>query len=166
MTHHPLSSATVAAIAAVSATALAVAFVAQYGFGLEPCELCLAQRVPFYLTLVIGLMGLMPAVPDTARRQVVLVCAGLFAFNAALATYHAGVEYHWWQGPTACTGGVTDVHTDDLLAALNRPGRVNCDEPAIRVLGISMAGGNAIFSAVLALGFAAVARRKDAWSTP
>jgi disulfide bond formation protein DsbB len=166
MTHAPFSTATVAAIAALSAAALALAFVAQYGFGLQPCELCLAQRVAFYLTLVLGLLALMPAVPDTARRHVVLLCAGLFAANAVLAAYHAGVEYHWWQGPTACTGGVSDVSTEDLFAALNKPGRVNCDQPALRVLGISMAGGNAIFCALLALGFAVSSRRKDAWSTP
>jgi disulfide bond formation protein DsbB len=166
MTHDVFPTAATAAVAAASAAALALALVAQYGFGLAPCELCLAQRVPFYLTLVLGLLALMPAVPDAARRQVVLICAGLFAANAALAAYHAGVEYHWWQGPTACTGGVADIDTNDLLAALNRPGRVNCDEPAIRVLGISMAGGNAIFCAALALGFGWATRRKDAWRNP
>jgi len=160
------STLTVSAVAAVSAAALGLAFVAQYGFGLQPCELCLLQRLPYAATLVLGLMAAMPVVPPQARRQVVALCAALFAANAALAAYHAGVEYHWWQGPTACTGHAGNFDINDLAAALNRPGRIQCDTAAIRVFGISMAGGNAIFCAALALGFARAACRKTVWDAP
>ena len=163
MSTSSFSAATVGAIAAISAAALGVAFIAQYGFGFQPCELCLLQRLPYAATLVFGLMAIMPAVPPQARRQVAVLCAALFAFNAALAAYHAGVEYHWWQGPTACTGRAGNFDLNDLAAAVNRPGRISCDNAALRVFGISMAGANAVFCAVLALGCAWAARRKAVW---
>ncbi|TAL00252.1 MAG: disulfide bond formation protein B [Rhodospirillaceae bacterium] len=160
------STATVGSIAVVSAAALGLAFIAQYGFSLQPCELCLLQRLPYAATLVFGLMAAMPVVPPQARRQVVALCAALFAFNAALAAYHAGIEYRWWQGPTACTGHTGDFDLGDLAAALGRPGRISCEDAAFRVFGISMAGGNAIFCAALALGCAWATRRRAVWDAP
>ena len=166
MAFSPTSAAVVFTLGALSATALGLAYVAQYGFGLEPCELCLAQRLPYMATLFLGLMALMPAVPPAARRQVVWLCAALFAVNAGIALYHAGVEYHWWPGPTACTGSVRTYAVSDLLAALNRPGRVSCDVPAIRVWGISMAGANVAVSAALAGACALAATRLKIWAAP
>jgi len=160
------STTTVAAIAAVSGAALGSAFVAQYGFGMQPCELCLLQRTPYQLTLVLGLLALIPAVPPQARRQVAALCAGLFAVNAVIAGYHAGIEYRWWKGPTACTGSVHDFDLTDLTAALNRPGRINCEDAAIRVFGISMAGGNVIACTLLALGCLWAVRRERVWDVP
>jgi disulfide bond formation protein DsbB len=166
MTRSPSSLGVVAAIAAVSAAALGTAFVAQYGFDLRPCELCVLQRLPYAFTLLFGLMATLPAVPPEARRQVAALCAALFAVNAGIALYHTGVEYHWWQGPTACTGHLQNFSMDDLAAALTHPAAVQCDQAAVRVLGVSMAGANAIACAVFALLCAGAAAREDVWSVP
>jgi disulfide bond formation protein DsbB len=165
MTDRSFSAASLAAIALFSALALGLALIAQYGFDMMPCELCLAQRLAYGATLFLAVPALMPAVPPAARRQVVLLCAALFAVNAGLAAYHAGVEYGWWQGPTACTGATPSGNPGDLLAALNRPGRVACDQAAFRLFGVSMAGGNVIVCTLAALGCLRAAA-KPRWSTP
>ncbi len=156
----------VAAIAAASLGALGLALLAQYGFDLLPCDLCYAQRVPYALTLALGLLSILPAVDAPERRTVIVICAGLFAVGAGLAFYHVGVEQHWWLGPTACSGGAANVSMSDLATALNTPGRPSCDQPAFTFAGISMAGYNFLAAAVLAAGSAVAATRANWWSRP
>ena len=93
-----------------------------------------------------------------ARAGFVLLAA-VFAANAALAAYHAGVEYHWWAGPTACTGGLTgSLDVNDLAKALDSVKVVRCDEVQLRIAGLSLAGWNVLASAALAV-YAAIAAR-------
>jgi disulfide bond formation protein DsbB len=154
---------TAAAVAATSAAILATVYLAQFGFDLMPCELCYAQRPAYFLTLVFGALALMPAVDSKSRRLVVLHCAGLFALTAGIGAYHAGVEWHWWLGPTACTSTGAKIDFSNLAAALQRPSLVMCDQPAFRFLGLSMAGYNFIAATILAVASAWAATRSTWW---
>jgi disulfide bond formation protein DsbB len=83
----------------------------------------------------------------------------VFAASAGLAAYHAGVEYHWWPGPTACTGGLTgSLNVNDLVNTLNSVKVVRCDEVQLRIAGLSLAGWNVVASIVLTA-YAALAAR-------
>jgi len=146
-------------IAAASIVILATVWVFQ-GFGYAPCELCLTQRYAFYAAAPLALLTALLArrsAHGLARAGFALL-ALVFAANAVLAAYHAGVEYHWWQGPTACTGGPGSVDVNDLVKALDSVKVVRCDEVQLRIAGLSLAGWNVIASAVLAV-YAALAAR-------
>jgi len=147
-------------VAAASIVALTSAFTAQYGFGLRPCILCLAQRVPFALAAIIGLVALSGALGDRARRLLVTIAGLLFLFNAGLATYHVGVEHHWWASP-GCSGEATaGASVTGLAARMNKPAQVACDQPPWDFHGLTMAGLNIFYSAGLALVTLVLARRK------
>jgi disulfide bond formation protein DsbB len=151
-------------IAAASAGALGTALVAQYGFDLWPCALCFVQRAPYAATLALGLLASLPAVDAPSRRAAIDLAAVLFAVGALAAGYHVGVEERWWPGPTECTGLVADFTAADLLSAVAQPGRTGCEEAAVRILGVSMAGYNAIAAAILS-GLCVAARRQRGWWT-
>ncbi|RDW13988.1 disulfide bond formation protein B [Paracoccus thiocyanatus] len=144
-----------------SAALLAAALVFQ-GLGYAPCELCILQRWPHLAAAIIG--GLVWFLGW--KRW--LAALGLLAALGAtgLAIYHAGVELQMWQGPQHCSGGVSGLarmSTQDLMAALEKAPVVRCDEVAWSLLGISMAGWNAILSAGLsALWLASARGRKRA----
>ena len=72
-------------IAASAAAALLGAFVAQYGFGLRPCILCLVQRVPFALALALGLTGLSPRLTPEWRRNLIALAGLVFLTNSGIA---------------------------------------------------------------------------------
>ena len=118
----PSQGARALLIAAASIAILATVWIFQ-GFGYAPCELCLTQRYAFYAAAPLALLTAFLASRSAhglARAGFALL-ALVFAANTALAAYHAGVEYHWWQGPTACTGGSTgSLDVNDLVNALNR----------------------------------------------
>ena len=71
--------------------------------------------------------------------------------GAALGTYHAGVEWKFWPGPTDCSGPVTDfTKRGSLLDQLQSVQVVRCDEAAWRLFGVSLAGYNVLISLALA----------------
>lgn len=119
----------------VPAALLGGAYVAQYGFGLPPCEMCWWQRYPHFAALGIGALAfvMQPARVWTALAGLAILTSGL------IAGYHAGVEYGWWEGITACTasgGNVMDFSTP----------LIRCDVAPWTLWGISLAGFNFLIS--------------------
>ena len=137
------------AILAASTGALGTAYVAEVFFGLEPCILCLYQRVPYAVTGVLAVLAL-SARPGMVQAATVGVCGVVFAMGAAIALYHVGVEQHWWAS-AACGGELaTGLSRADMKAALSAPQPTACDEVDWTLFGLSMATYNAAASLVLA----------------
>lgn len=145
-------------LAGAGSALLLAAALAFQAAGYAPCELCILQRWPH---LVAALLGL--AAWFTGGARAVLWLGALAALAAmGLAGWHAGIEYGWWPGPAACSGGMNlaAISTSDLLAQIEANTQViRCDQPALSILGLSMAGMNALASAVLAAIWIAAARR-------
>lgn len=121
-----------------------------------PCALCYDQRYIHMAVIGLGLasgIGLIVK-PSLARfaSWPIFAVALVLIYSAGFAGWHAGIEYGWWAGPETCTaGGVNAVDPASIMAALN--GELTppmCDEASWTLLGISMAGYNAIISAIMA----------------
>jgi disulfide bond formation protein DsbB len=143
-------------LAAVAA--LALAFIGQYVFDLQPCVLCIYQRWPFAIATVLCLVALTPWLRPTASWLLGLT-ALVLATNAGIAVYHVGVEQYWWIGSEACVGKAGTAQTlAELRAQIMATPVTRCDEVAFSLFGVSMAGYNVLFSSGLALhaGLAAV----------
>lgn len=116
---------------ALAVLLLGGAYISQYGFGLFPCEMCWWQRYPHFAALGFALLSLF-APP---KRLWIAIAAGGILTSGLIGGFHAGVEYHWWQGITGCAGG------DPMSFEI-----VRCDQAAWTLAGISLAGFNALFS--------------------
>jgi disulfide bond formation protein DsbB len=130
----------------------------QYFGRLPPCEMCHWQRWPHIAAAVVGLGGGLTIWGGILDRRfavpLAVATAALVAASGAIAVYHAGVEWHWWKGPSACTGNAFKLQGGPL--DLNAP-VVMCDHAAWRLFGLSLAGYNALISlGAAALGFATV----------
>jgi disulfide bond formation protein DsbB len=118
----------------------------QYIGGYPPCEMCMWQRYPHFGAIVVGLIGglllTMGALPKNLAKPVAVVTLLLVAATGLIGVYHAGVEWHFWAGPSACTGSAFALSGKlDLNAHV-----VSCDHAAWRLFGVSMAGYNALIS--------------------
>lgn len=146
-------------IIAISVTALTSVFISQYGFGLHPCHLCIYQRWPFAVTIVLGLIGLL-----TNFKKPVIALSGLtFLINAGIAFYHSGVERKWWAGLAGCSTPDMSGSIEDLMARIEATAVTRCDEIAFELFGLSMANYNVLLClgcAVVCFGFLACSRRK------
>jgi disulfide bond formation protein DsbB len=125
------------------------ALVSQFGFGLEPCELCLWQRWPYLAAFLFGLGAL--ASRGRIRGLFLALAALSFAATAGIGVFHVGVEQHWWAGLPSCSGGSTPATVEALRAQLLGKPVVRCDDIAFEFLGISMAGWNVLAAGALAL---------------
>lgn len=146
----------------LAGSALGAAFAIQW-VGYEPCELCLRQRIPYYVGLPalgfalagarLGLIG--------ARVFRILAAASLAAFLVclALAIHHVGVEQGLWDGPARCVTRNFDMSSLEAFAAqIGGTPMVSCSVPSFKLLGFSLAVWNGAVSAavsvLLAAGFA------------
>ncbi len=137
----------------ISAATLGTAYTSQYVGGLDPCQLCLYQRWPWWGALAIAALALVPALTGKIQRFLVLLAGLVLLGGAVLAFYHAGVEYKWWAGPSTCGGGTIPATFAEMQKSMSKP-IVPCDTPAWTLFGISMAGYNGLVS--LAVGLFAV----------
>ena len=140
-------------LGAVSTALILGALGFEYIGGYPPCEMCMWQRYPHYAAMIVGLLGgillTRSVLPQNLARVVAILTIVLVGISGAIGVYHAGVEWHWWAGPGACTGSAFQLSGKlDLNAHV-----VSCDHAAWRLFGISMAGYNAVIS----LGAAAIA---------
>lgn len=148
MTQHRL--AYVLALA-VPAALLGGALIAQFAFGLPPCEMCWWQRYPHIVALILA-----GAAWLTKRDALVALAAVAILVSGLFGAFHAGVEYHWWQGITACS--MAKLGGDPLDAIMNAP-IVRCDVAPWTLGGVSLAGFNFLISTAAALTIFALLRR-------
>jgi disulfide bond formation protein DsbB len=155
------------AVTVIAAATLAGAWYFQLVLDIVPCPLCLEQRYAYYLAVPLGVLVALAAARH-APRAVLLIGLAILALaalgNAGLGTYHAGVEWGLWQGPTECTGPIGNLGSAaDLLKRLDTVKVIRCDEVQWRFLGLSLAGYNVLISllmaAIAAWGIARSARR-------
>ncbi len=153
---------------------LSAAYVLQYLLGYQPCHLCLKQRIVWWALLVCAAAP--SCLPLLKRRKIVLtkpvlaspillasLCAALLALaGGTLAVFHAGGERGWWSLTLLCEGFAFDpaMTTEELRTLLLTQAPVSCDEPALRVFGLSLSEYNALFS-FFVLGWLAEGLRRE-----
>jgi len=144
----PSRTADGAAAAALigSAVLLAIALAFQYLGGLSPCTLCHWQRFG-HLIAIIGVGAIFSLSPGW--RIVGLVGA---LVSSGTGFFHVGTERGWWSAGSGCTGApdLAGLSAEAALQLLLEAVPVRCDEIAWSMFGLSMAGWNMVFSAILA----------------
>ena len=152
----PLGNAALARLIAfvVPTSLLAGALGSQYLGGLHPCEMCYWQRWPHGVAILLA--GAAFLVPSKSRLLTMLAAVAI-AVSGLIGVFHAGVELGWWEGLTRCTSGGA-MSLDDLM----KVPLVRCDQVQWSLLGISMAGWNAIVSLGSAAAIAVLLNRSRA----
>lgn len=134
-------------IAQVSIGALLVAYYAEIVHQLEPCILCIYQRIPFALVLVFSFVGIFR---PKLLKWVLLLAGIVFLVGSGIAVYHVGVEQHWWI--SSCSGElVGQLSTSNLLKQLQDKPTKSCAELEWALFGVSMATYNVFYSFVLSV---------------
>jgi disulfide bond formation protein DsbB len=138
----------------IPAGLLGGALFSQYVGGLYPCEMCYWQRWPHAAAILLAVGAYLTGSNRQRSRLLVMLAALAVAVSGAIGVFHAGVEIGWWEGITQCTAtGATSLQ-DIMSVPL-----VRCDQVPWALLGISMAGWNAIISLTGAAAIVALARR-------
>ena len=144
--------------------ALGTAFGAQDVLGMAPCELCLWERWPYRLLILLGIVAL--CVPRGFRRALLWLAALTLLGAAGIGFLHVGVEHGWWPSPLPeCNASNLLVgNVSSLIASLPATPAKPCDAPNFLIPGVpvSFATMDFILAAVCAVALAAYLSRSKA----
>lgn len=160
-------------LALAMAATVGVALGFEHIGGYIPCKLCLEQRWPYYLGAPLMAFAALSATlrwPSALTRGLLVLGGLLMVYSLHLGVRHSGVEWGYWAGPADCgavAGGNTSGN-NGILDAIDAFVPPSCDKAALRVLGLSFAGWNAVVSLALAVVafWAALQRPRSAFPTP
>ncbi len=163
---------TVAVLCALAAAAaLGVAHAAEVWGQLVPCALCLLERWPYRLVVVLALLAAIvasgsPRSPDTSVRSprtrlastLLVLAIVVLLVEAAIAAVHVGVEFRWWPSPLpeCAAPHISGASIADRLASMPARPSKPCDDATFLIPGlpISMAAMNLLYALALAAGVA------------
>ena len=137
-------------LAIISLTTIS-ALIIQYWLGHEPCKLCLYERIPYFLSMLLITKIFFI---KKYERITLLILFLVFMSSAVLAFYHFGIEQGFFSESLACTTGDLSktLSKEELLQQLKQ-NSIGCKNVSFRILGLSLAAINTIFSLVLSVIF-------------
>ena len=138
-------------IFAVISLAIISALIIQYWLDHEPCKLCLYQRIPYFLAILLIIKIFFFKKYD---KITLLILSLIFIGSSALAFYHFGIEQGFFNESLACTTpDVSKTLSKEQLMELLKQNSVSCKDVSFKILGLSLATINTIFSLFLSVIF-------------
>jgi len=136
------------------------AFYLQYFQNLPPCDLCITQRWFHVLIIIYSLLiFIILKIKSISFNLIILGLLVVWLFSGIAGMYHFGIEIKLWSGPEKCSSGI-DL-SKDLFQYLMSKSPVKCDEVMYRILGLSLAGWNAVISILISILMTVLLIKKD-----
>ena len=127
------------------------AFVIEYGFDHQPCKLCLYERIPYFLSILLIIKILFI---KKYERVTLFALSLIFIGSATLAFYHFGIEQGFVSESFVCeTRNLSETLSKEQLLEQLKQNNISCKDVSFRILGMSLAAINTIFSLILSVMF-------------
>ena len=134
----------------ISSLMLLSAFYLEYFHDAFPCDLCITQRWFHALIMSYSLISIFINEKKILANKFILIGLSITWIGSSVAgLYHFGIEMNYWNGPDECSSSI-DFSKDTLKYLLNKS-TIKCDEVMFKILGLSLAGWNALMSFLIFL---------------
>jgi disulfide bond formation protein DsbB len=139
-------------ILAIISLTIISALIIQYWLGHEPCKLCIYERIPYFLSILLLIKILLFKKYEKITLFILFL---IFTASAVLAFYHFGIEQGFFSESFVCKAGDLSgtLSKEQLLEQLNKYNIISCKDVSFRVLGLSLATINTILSIILSVIF-------------
>ena len=138
-------------IFAIISLAIISALIIQYWLGHEPCKLCLYERVPYFLSILLLIKILLF---EKNEKITLLILSLVFVSSSTLAFYHFGIEQGFFSESLVCEAeDLSKILSKEQLLEQLKQNSVSCKDVSFRILGLSLAALNTIFSLFLSVIF-------------
>ena len=130
-----------------SIISLSIAYFLQYVLGYKPCNLCLIERIPYIVSIIlISLIFIL----NKFEKIISIIILLFFIFGAVVSFYHFGIEQGFFSESLVCDlGNNSNLSKEQLLKQLESSSIVSCKDVTFRILGFSLATINTIISIIL-----------------
>ena len=133
-------------IVLVSFIALISAYFIQYILGHEPCNLCLIERIPYIISIIIITLNL---IKKKYEKILLIFLTIIFLFATLISFYHFGIEQGFISESLICNlSNENSLSKEEILNELNTK-IISCKDVYFKIFGLSLASINTIFSLTL-----------------
>ena len=131
----------------ISLISIISAYFIEYVLGHQPCNLCLIERIPYGLSIILITLNYFFKKDE---RFIILLLILIFIFSFAISAYHLGIEEGLFEESTVCglknTTGI--ISKEEILKQLQEK-TVSCKDVTFRIFGLSLTSINIILSLIL-----------------
>ena len=138
-------------ILAIISLTIISALIIQYWLGHDPCKLCLYERIPYFLSMLLIIKIIFI---KKYEKITLLILFLVFISSTALAFYHFGIEQGFFSESLVCaTGDLSKTLSKAELLQQLKQNSISCKDVSFRILGLSLAAINTVFSLILSVIF-------------
>ena len=131
-------------ILAIISLMIISALIIQYWLGHEPCKLCLYERIPYFLSMLLIIKIIFI---KKYKKITLLILFLVFMSSTVLAFYHFGIEQGFFKESLVCTAGnLSETLTKEEILKQLSQNTISCKDVSFRIFGFSLAAINTIFS--------------------
>ena len=131
----------------ISLVAIISAYFIEYVLGHQPCNLCLIERIPYGLSIILISLNYFF---KKNKKIIILLLILIFFFSFAISAYHLGIEQGLFEESAICslknTTGI--ISKEEILKQLQEK-TVSCKDVTFRIFGLSLTSINILLSLVL-----------------
>jgi len=131
----------------ISFTSIISAYFIQYILGFQPCNLCLIQRIPYFLSIILIIIN---SINNKNEKFFIILLILIFVFSLAISFYHFGIEQGFFKESAVCSlkNGSEIVLKEELLKQLSQK-NINCKDVTFKIFGLSLTTFNIGFSLII-----------------
>ncbi len=133
----------------ISFVAIVTAFFIEYILGYQPCNLCLIERIPYGLSIILIIINYITKIDE---KFIILLLALIFVFSFLISIYHFGIEQGYFKESTVCGLNNADdiISKKELLLQLSKK-TISCKDVTFRIFGLSLTSINIIISLLITI---------------
>jgi len=133
----------------ISLVSIISAYFIEYILGHQPCNLCLIERIPYGLTIILIITNYMLKKDE---KFIILLLIIIFIFSFSISFYHFGIEQGFFNESLVCELSKigNNMSTNELLKELENK-TISCKDVDFRVLGFSLATINTLISVLISV---------------
>ena len=132
---------------ALSCLILLSALIVEYVLGYQPCNLCIIERIPYGLAIIILILNHLFK-KDQLFYTILLIL--IFSFSVIISVYHFGIEQGFIEESTVCASQNIDLMTKEQILNSLKKLNISCKNVAFRIFGLSLTTYN-LFASILML---------------
>ncbi len=133
----------------ISFISIITAFFIEYILGYQPCNLCLIERVPYALSLILIIINYTTRIDE---KFIILLLILIFTFSFLISIYHFGIEQGYLEESAVCglKNAAEIISKEELLLQLSKP-FISCKDVTFRIFGLSLTSINVIVSILITI---------------
>ncbi len=131
----------------ISFISIISAYFIEYILGFQPCNLCLIQRIPYALSIILLIIN---SIFNKNEKFFIILLILIFIFSFAISFYHFGIEQGFFEESAVCLlkSDSNIISKEELLKQLSQK-NISCKDVTFKIFGMSLTTFNMILSLII-----------------